>query len=538
MRALDSGLLMLVPLASSAVVYAPIVGNYFFADDFLNLYRIVNVPLLEYVLTPHAGHVLLARNALFWLCRTAFGPRAELFFAAVLLTHLVNVGLLFAAVRSLSGSAALACFGATLWGTAPLHQGTLGWYSVYGQVVATTALLAIVAHAARLSAAGRTPSRAARRGWYGLALVAATSFGVGIGAALALPFVLVLLFPDWRRWSRRPPLLSLLLVVPVLYVAAQALFIAVSGEAIPGLRALSAALGRFESAGSAAGASRLALAAAYARALPATLAMLVELLAYGCAQMLAGFWSVAGAGPALWLAVLTAVAGASIAVASGDAVLRRRLLAAGLLALACYASVAAGRAAVLSALGMAHGALADRYHYAATAPLALLLCLLLHGMQTRLALGRTPVTSLLLLWLAWSTGSYARNAPRIEHHATARLATGLVRAEIARVVDRAPAGDPVYVANRPFAPTASTISPIDFPGWGALFVAFSPDDTVDGRPLRFVIADPAVAQAAQHGRRSATLFTTPDQVPAGHPILQPDAVDAGLIATPFGTPAW
>src|SRR5262245_13102587 len=139
---LPGSMLVLVPIAFSAGVYGPILGNFFFADDFLNLYRIANLPLLEYVLTPHGGHVLVVRIASFWLFRAVFGLRPELFFAAVLCTHLLNVGLLFLAARALTGSALLACAAATAWGGAPLHQGTLGWYSVYGQVVSATALLA------------------------------------------------------------------------------------------------------------------------------------------------------------------------------------------------------------------------------------------------------------------------------------------------------------------------------------------------------------------------------------------------------------
>src|SRR5262249_48876359 len=56
-------LLFLLPLALAAVRYYPITGNYFFADDFLNLYHIADDPVPQYLITPNGGHVLLTRNA-------------------------------------------------------------------------------------------------------------------------------------------------------------------------------------------------------------------------------------------------------------------------------------------------------------------------------------------------------------------------------------------------------------------------------------------------------------------------------------------
>src|SRR5205085_725681 len=118
-------------------------------------------------------------------------------------------------------------FGAALWGTSPLNGGTLGWYSVYGQVLVVTAALLIVDGALRAAVAGRTPSRAVRAWWYGLALFAANCFGTGTAVAIVLPAVLALLLP--RDRAPRFPLLSLPVVVLALYVLQTWAYEALSG---------------------------------------------------------------------------------------------------------------------------------------------------------------------------------------------------------------------------------------------------------------------------------------------------------------------
>src|SRR5215470_16271639 len=89
-------LLLAAALAATAVVWHSLTQNFFFADDFLNLQMIVNARVDAYVLQPASGHLLILRNALFWLFYQAFGTRAELYFLMVLLTHLANVVLVFA----------------------------------------------------------------------------------------------------------------------------------------------------------------------------------------------------------------------------------------------------------------------------------------------------------------------------------------------------------------------------------------------------------------------------------------------------------
>jgi hypothetical protein len=163
---------LLIAVAASAAAYAPITANYFHSDDFLILQGLVNRPFLRFVLEPGAGHVYVGRNLLYWMFWSAFGPEPAYHLAAVLLTHLLNVALLYGVVRRLTGSARLACFGATLWGIAPAHEGSLGWYAVYGHVLVATLLLVVLGGMARRAAAPAPLAVPQLSGWCGLLLLA------------------------------------------------------------------------------------------------------------------------------------------------------------------------------------------------------------------------------------------------------------------------------------------------------------------------------------------------------------------------------
>src|SRR5262245_1697147 len=202
--------LVLLPLALAAWVYHPLTRIYFFADDFILLASIANDPVAAFLLRPFGGHNCLGRNLVFLATYHLFGLRADLYYWSVLLTHLLNVALLFGLLRALTASVLLACFGAALWGMSPLQAGTLGWYSVYGQVLAVTAMLLVLLPLARLAATG-APLRARTAGvWFALLLLGTTFFGIGIGVALAFPLALFLLLPDaWRRRALRAAVLAL-----------------------------------------------------------------------------------------------------------------------------------------------------------------------------------------------------------------------------------------------------------------------------------------------------------------------------------------
>src|SRR5262249_57351468 len=144
--------LALLAVALAAWVYYPITRIYFFADDFILLASIASDRVMPFLLRPFGGHNCLGRNLVFLATYHLFGLRADLYYWSVLLTHLLNVALLFGLLRALTASVLLACFGAALWGMSPLQAGTLGWYSVYGQVLAVAALPPLLLPLGRLAA--------------------------------------------------------------------------------------------------------------------------------------------------------------------------------------------------------------------------------------------------------------------------------------------------------------------------------------------------------------------------------------------------
>ncbi|MDX2169023.1 MAG: hypothetical protein SF182_18290 [Deltaproteobacteria bacterium] len=163
----------------AAAAYAPILRNGYFTDDFVQLYRSRTAPLAEFLLTPYGGHILFAQNAILVGIQTVAGAPAppRLLFAAMLVLHLTVVLSLFHLVRRWTMSAPLACAVAAWWGTLPVLNGTLGWYSVLGQVVVTLCVLAILASAST----DRPWNRMRRALWVAAALLSALSFGGGDG---------------------------------------------------------------------------------------------------------------------------------------------------------------------------------------------------------------------------------------------------------------------------------------------------------------------------------------------------------------------
>ncbi|MGH7789313.1 MAG: hypothetical protein ACRERC_20755, partial [Candidatus Binatia bacterium] len=130
-----------VALALSAAAFLPTVRVAFHDDDFLHLYQIANDSPLTWLMRVHAGHLYVTRNAVFLLFDQLFGPHAAPYMWSAYLTHLLNVGLLFAVARRLSGSSGAACAVAALWGSSPNNAGAMAWYAVYGQVLGVTLIL-------------------------------------------------------------------------------------------------------------------------------------------------------------------------------------------------------------------------------------------------------------------------------------------------------------------------------------------------------------------------------------------------------------
>ena len=189
---------LLVPLLAAFWTWRPLLGAFFYADDYIHLFDLVTLTASGFLTQIWAGHLYLVRNAVFLGMFEAFGPDPRPFFWSALLTHLVNVLLLHRVIRRLGGDALLAGVGATLWGTCPTLEGALGWYSVYGQVLLTTLVL-IVLGACRPVAARETLAVREAVVWGALLAVGGACFGTGLGIAAAFPLAVMIALPPAQR---------------------------------------------------------------------------------------------------------------------------------------------------------------------------------------------------------------------------------------------------------------------------------------------------------------------------------------------------
>ena len=474
--------LRLIPVALAAVVYAPIVDNYFWGDDFLTLFRLRDLDRFEYLMRPQGSHLYAATGAVFWAADSLFGPHPRGFFCIALFSHLLDVALLFAVIRRLAGSERLACLGATLWGTSPVLEASLGWMSVYGHVLVATAILALLVHLARLADGARLRPFAPLL-WAALLFVAATSFGVGIGIGLVMPLAAWLILPPGRQRLGAVAALAVLAIgVAVLYLGTLRYFSQPgSGAIVRGLlRIWEPALG-----------------------------FTVHLFGYGLARALSGTL-----GERLYypngIAVAIAVGGLGLLIAGalfGPPPTWRRILAVLVLALGGYGMVAVGRAAYFG--GGAAAGRVDRYHYVGLALLVLACCIALAGLAARLRLREWVKDGLLELAIGALALGYARSTRVIDHHLDFQRQTRSVIEAIARAIEAVPPGHPAYVSNSVFVamgPLYANAKPI-FPGWSGVFVIFYPANVVRGRPVYFVEPDPTIV-ASLRGRRTDGLLVS------------------------------
>ncbi len=499
--------LLSVAIASTIVVYRPLLRCFFHDDDFLLLYQLVNEPLGRFIFHPHGGHLNATRNALTALFHLAFGTEPRLYFATVLATHVANVGMLFVVIRRFTRSRLLAAFGATLWGTAALHHATLDWYAVYGQVVAATALLVLLLGVSRAATLQEPPPRRALVTWPCLLLAGATSFGIGIGIAAVFPLVALLLVPPSRERS--------LLLAIVAAVAAALPFV------YRGLLSLYLALG---------GSPQEVFIARFVSAFHTPLAAATMMLlfpAYAVAALTLG--TISGAAPEFpapaSIAVAVAfVAGLAVLLVWSDASERRHVLALLAVTLAIYGMIAAGRAYIFLRPGLVTGVTEARYHYAGAMPVTALLCLVLRRAGTVLRV--PPVVAVIVFagWVATIATDWARTPTVVDTHPRDRTETYAALAAIrARVAETSP-GREVRIPTQTFGGVGIFLAsqPAAFPGWAAVFAIYFPDDVVDGHRVVFEVTDPKVVAAARGGRRSANLI-----VLAGATVPEPVRPGAG-----------
>lgn len=453
-----AGALLAVVLA--AVVFGPIVDNYFYADDFLNLHTIANEPTLRWLLQPGGGHLLVLRNAVFAATYALFTTDPRPYFWTALATHLVNVGLVFAVVRRATGRSGLATLAASAFGTMPAAEGSLGWYAVYGHVLCGTFLLLALLRMLRATTAASVGANEAAV-WAALLLAGALCFGVGVGVALALPAAaLTLLGPT--RLSGRARLLLLAFPISLigLYVCIHVLTQRVYGGVSE---------------------SQMLTLFGLVRFLGDAVSMLWVLIGAGTVALAGGLLCPLEQYPSMAGHALVAVA---LAIFAAGLVLspspgRRLLCALGLLLLGSYGVIAAGRGHLLANF-RAYGAWVPRYHYVGPMVIAIALAVAINPLLERPSLRILP--ALLGGWGIALATAHLRSTWAINHFDADRDATRLVLRTIAATIDSTPADEPVFLLNSNFAP--AVLGPPFFAGWASLWVIFG--GPAHGRPVYFL----------------------------------------------------
>jgi hypothetical protein len=488
------------PLIATLVVQSHVLFSVFMFDDFLHLYTVSNLPFLEAISVPWGGHLLHSFTTVVWMVKSLFGPDPFAFLLLGLLVHLASVGLLFEIVLCLTGRAAVAAFGATLWGINPFIAGTLGWVSVHGQAYATVAVLWVLLDIVRCSQRPMLMGNALLVRHAVLLLVAATSFGVGLTSTVILPLLVGL-------WNPLPAERFRLVVVyggvAMMAVALYLVTMKLQGDAQDNL-----------------GDKVDIVRRAAGNIVPLSRAFF-ELLAIGFSGLLwgpliAGNISVVPRESLPFVASLAAVFFTLPLLIWGcwvsEPCERRRIFALLLLPCAGYGLIAIGRPSGYFPLTDA-----PRYQYLAPAIMAIVYCLVLVKLLDHLparvvSFGRIPY----FLWLAVVIVPCAMGpVPAINESATQWLTPQGQKNQFmqsSRVLEEAlenasGRGD-VFIRNRPFIVSVLGYTPKEFPGLAGLFVILYPSNSIDGRRVFFLEDSKELVQMthAQSGARISDLL--------------------------------
>lgn len=464
--------LALVPMIAAALVFWPVEGQFFHADDFYHLFRVRDQPWPAFLLQPHAGHVCITLSAMFALGYALFGLEPHGWFVALVLLHVANVALCFRVVELAGGGRMAAFVASLLWGLLPSHDQSLGWVTMAGQVVATTCILGVLG--SLLATRDRAPGWPRLLAWLAALLVAATAHGAGMAAALAMPVA---------AWALRPPGAGRRRVVVVLASVwpVALLLVALSRTlafAMPGM-----------------------LAAVAPGLMPwkhvaAVVRLFTELSLVGIGSPFLGF---AVPEPRVATAALVAIPwllGVGLACRLADGPRRRAIMAFVGLGVAVYAATAVGRGGFYETLARVHGepGTVPRYHYLPAMGLVGAACLAAGVLAARvrcperLVAGACGAFAAALL-LAWATSGWHPDR-HLEDGRRFRHTRALIRSAAARATPDA-AGI-VRLPNAAARGVSGVVAHRLFPGWAAVFVLAEPDDTIGGRRVRFVEPSAAV----------------------------------------------
>src|SRR4051794_33065344 len=150
-RTLAAPALLVVSVGAALVVFWPVVGSFFYADDFCWFFDFANYGWVTSLLRPWGGHVAVGAKLVTDVMYRVIGMHPRPYYVLTLVAHLVNVALVFLVGLRLTGRAVLACLTALMWGTMPAHQSVLAWSSAHGTILATTLVLVVLAGVARRS---------------------------------------------------------------------------------------------------------------------------------------------------------------------------------------------------------------------------------------------------------------------------------------------------------------------------------------------------------------------------------------------------
>jgi len=485
----------LLAVGATAVVYLPVTRSYFFSDDFIDLLQIVERGR-AFIYTMWGGHLLLLRNLIFYVSERSWGFDAQPYYRTLFVTHLLNVWLLFRVIHAFTGDRPLASLGATLWGTSPLCIGTIGWYAVYGHVLATSILLVVLAGVGPVAVRGGGVRPRTALVWCALLLLGTTCFGVAVGLAIVFPLALLLVAPTaFDDRSSRLIFIALPIATIGLYFGYR--FVMGLAGSLP--------------------LSELVVVRLGPKRLEPVLAMTGHLLAFGLTGLVLGFFFSPSDYPGTASRVVSVVSVAIVvfALSSRDRRRRHRLAGVLLLAVAMDAIIALGRANLYLASGMTWPAIAQqlRYYYAGLVPLMLAICLVSKEALAERGLGRWASLALLGIWLLIAGSGYAHSSWRIDEHAGIRRYVASSLRTMESAVERA-TGSAVYLTNRPVPVMmlGPGNPPVTFPGWAALFVVAHPEaPTIESRRIYFIESDPALVRevrtSGMHPKLAAMLVT-------------------------------
>jgi biotin transporter BioY len=481
-----------------------ILHQFFFADDFANLFEVANDPApWEFLTMPALGHMHIIRNAALYLNFLTFRMHASWFFATMLANHLVNVLLLFAVARRFTGSSLLACFSGVLFAISPENPGTLGWYAVNGHAIATTFVLAMLLLLVE-DDDRRSVGLARALAIAACALGASQSFGNGAAIALALPLVALLLRPTF--W-RNPMSALVLCLVPCLVALAMWLMTSTKTRLNPSANLYTGIL--------------LLVAKDWRHVLP----MLFHLASVGSVTLLLGSAYPLERYPDALSALVTLGCLAALVVGflAGTRRDRRRLVALLLMCLVSYGSIAVGRATMIAVFNgntwvstIAH---ASRYYYLSQAVFAVLVATLLAQLLRRGGRAGHWGTAIPVVWMGCVVVGQLLWPTPADDFEYVRSFVVYLRGVTDAEMRRTPPGSIVCVPNQP-APLGEA-----FPGTFGVYVLYHPSDEFEGRRVYFTSSNPRELALRIPGSRALSLLVPEGECPPG-------AVHAAAVGNP------